>query len=166
MKKLFSILLALTLCLCSMSALAESEIPTLEIPISYEAGILPLGETGLVFSLPTDWLVMEPAEGSLAVYSNPEGTISLTITLVEQDLSTIADECAAALEQGLAKDAGNCIINNVAYVLYTPAEGLIDVAYLGYTDGATLAFAFSFADETSYASTLPLEILGSVAMAQ
>lgn len=167
MKKMLSILLALTLCLYSMTAFAESEIPAIEMPASFEGAVLPLGETGLVFSLPNDWLVLETVEGALAVYANPEGTIVLTISLIEQDLNTIAAECATALEQGLAKDAGNMMVNNVIYVLYTPAEGLMDVAYLGYTDGMTLAFAFNCSDETVYAeSTLPLEILGTVAMAQ
>ena len=85
MKKLLALLLAL----CAVSALAEEggdEIPSLENTPSYEGTEIAVADTGVLFTIPSDWNAVDAPEGYLATYVSADNTISLSLLLVRISL--------------------------------------------------------------------------------
>ena len=107
MKKLLALLLALCMALCAVSALAEEggdEIPSLENTPSYEGTEIAVADTGVLFTIPSDWNAVDAPEGYLATYVSADNTLSLSLLLVNQGIEACYDEMLAMVEAGTAKD--------------------------------------------------------------
>ncbi|MBQ8554245.1 MAG: hypothetical protein IJ438_00085 [Clostridia bacterium] len=169
MKKLLSLLVSLTLCLCAAAmAETEAELPTMEIAPSYEAYTLPLGESGFTLDIPGEWLVYEDLpEGAVALFSDEDQAILLQVNIVEMDIASIAAEVVAQAENNEIKDLFECMINKLYYLTYTSLDDTMNIAYAPLTDTHSIVFIFTTSDPARYAeSTLPLEIIGSIALAE
>lgn len=169
MKKIIALLVSLTLCLFATAmAETEAELPTMEIAPSYEAYTLPLGESGFTLDLPADWLVYEDLpEGAVALYSDEALTIQLQVNIVDMDIDTVYAEVAALAETNEIKDLFECVINEVYYLTYTSLDDTMNIAYAPLTDTHSILFIFTTPDPALYAeSTLPLEIIGSIMLAE
>ena len=97
MKKLLALLLAL----CAVSALAEEggdEIPSLENTPSYEGTEIAVADTGVLFTIPSDWNAVDAPEGYLATYVSADNTLSLSLLLVNQGIEACYDEMLAMVE--------------------------------------------------------------------
>ena len=133
MKKLLALLLAL----CAVSALAEEggdEIPSLENTPSYEGTEIAVADTGVLFTIPSDWNAVDAPEGYLATYVSADNTLSLSLLLVNQGIEACYDEMLAMVEAGTAKDITEVLVNENYYVLYTSADELFSYAYLPLSD--------------------------------
>lgn len=169
MKKLLALLLSLCMALCAVSALAEEavedEIPTVEVEPSYEGVEIAVADTGVVFSIPSDWVAVEAPEGYLATYVSADNTISLSLLLVNQGIDACYEEMLSMVEAGTAKDISEVYVNENYYVLYTSADELFSYAYLPYADDYCIVLCFGAAS-ADVQSNIPVEILGTAALAE
>lgn len=174
MKKLFALFLALCLGLCTMTALAESDIPVMEVPITFEGSYLAIADTGLAIALPNTWVVLEePTEGAIATILNDADapTLGLTIALFEEDILDLQAEFAEAVNTSGVGTLAIATLNNATLLLYAPDDGsLTDAAFLSIGDGLSLCFSFTASTEEAYNdeynTNLVKEILGSLAYIQ
>ena len=156
MKKLLALLLAL----CAVSALAEEggdEIPSLENTPSYEGTEIAVADTGVLFTIPSDCL--------LYTSDAADNSLSLSLLLVNQGIEACYDEMLAMVEAGTAKDITEVLVNENYYVLYTSADELFSYAYLPLSDDYCIVLCFGAAS-ADLQSNVPLEILGTVALAE
>ena len=168
MKKLLALLLALCMALCAVSALAEEggdEIPSLENTPSYEGTEIAVADTGVLFTIPSDWNAVDAPEGYLATYVSADNTMSLSLLLVNQGIEACYNEMLAMVEAGTAKDITEVLVNENYYVLYTSADELFSYAYLSLGDDYCIVLCFGAAS-ADLQSNVPLEILGTVALAE
>lgn len=168
MKKLLALLLALCMALCAVSALAEEggdEIPAVENTPSYEGAEIAVADTGVLFTIPSDWNAVDAPEGYLATYVSADNTLSLSLLLVNQGIDACYEEMLAMVEAGTAKDITEVLVNEVYYVLYTSADELFSYAYLPLNDDYCIVLCFGAAS-ADLQSDVPLEILGTAAVAE
>ena len=169
MKKLLALLLSLCMVLCAVSALAEEaaedEIPALEVEPSYEGVDIAIADTGVIFSIPSDWVAVEAPEGCLATFVSADNTISLSLVLVNQDIDACYEEMLSMVEAGTAKDISEVYVNDNYYLLYTSADEMFSYAYLPYSDDYCIVLCFGVAS-ADVESDIPLEILGTAALAE
>lgn len=167
MKKILALLLAMVMCFCVVSAMAE-EAPAeaVEIPVVEGGTWVPFTDYGFQICLPSDWNVMEiteeqTASGIIFSCANPEATRSFTVAYSEfeaaTDIQTIAEGLATTYPE-----VQLMTINGMDFVTYSVTENdVVGIATLGGSGIGMYQFVFYPASDTDY-GTLALQIAASI----
>ena len=165
MKKLVALLLAM-MSLCCLTAVAEEEIAAYETTPSYEGIVMPLGETGLTITIPTDWVVAMTEDGRSA-FATPDTSLILDMVVAEYTVEEMYAEALSLSEQGVMTAPVQLYLNDNYYMMYGTVDGTLTMAYLPLDEATVLTFVFSTQTPDVYAeSTLFFELLGTVAYAE
>ena len=165
MKKVFALLLALTLCLTAVAAVAETaDIPTVAVEAAYEGTPVAIGDTGLTISIPSDWALAQAPEGYYFVYTNPENTMSISIQPA-LGIDACWEAASAMVEAETAKDLQEMFVNETYYLVYSTADDLFNFAYAPVTDDSCIAICFGLVSKDVDGS-IALQILSTLAAAE
>lgn len=170
MKKSLALLLALCLSLCSAAAIAESDLPAIEIPITFEGSYLAIADTGISIALPDTWVVAATVpENAIAMFADSEADPStfLVIALFEKSILDIEAELADVVNSTGTGALFYVTYNSANLLIYASAdESLTDAAFLPLNNGTTLCLSFTATSEEVYNDTeisnIICQILGSL----
>lgn len=162
-KRTLAMLLALALCVCAASAVAEE---TVEIPVIEDGTWVAFEDYGFEICLPSDWNVMEVTEDQAAVgvhFSciNPEQTRSFTLAYNDLDEATDAQALAAQLAT-VYSEVQLVNINGLDFVSYTiPEQDVTGILTLGGEGTGLHQFVFTPASDADY-GPLAVQIAASI----
>lgn len=174
MRKRLSLLLALMMCLFTISAVAQAAAPAdsaqtedvIEISPVENGTAVPFPEHNFVITLPSDWNVLEINDeqaqaGILYSCANPESTRTFSIAFTQFDAATDMDTVTAELATAY-ENVQRLTINGISFVSYNiSASDVTGIATLTADGMGLYQFVFYPASDDEY-GTLALQIAASI----